>query len=576
MKGESTTKQKGIVRSLFVYLGGAWVVIEALNFLIDKYYWNSVVLDVLILMIIFGLPALVIFLLFDGKFTRKAIIMHSVNIAIMFSVVFFSIARPGRLDPRQIRLINFQSNQAKMAQNIRALAVLPFSNYTGDTENESVILGMHDALINELGRIGAIRVISKTSTLPLKNTEKTVKEIASDLDVDALIEASVLRVDQGIQISVKLINAMPEQQLWSKTFESPQEDFLALYNDIVIRISDQIQIALTSDEIYALENSGQVNPEAYKAYLNGVYHSETLNERGFELALESFKKSLALDSMYAPTYAGIAFAWIAGLQMRYVTVAEAIPEIYNNNMKALLIDPEYPEAHYIGALMSLQGEWDWKKSEEAFRKAIKGNPNHVLSHAYYSHLLMQQLRFEEAFEELETAVALDPKNPLVLSLYAVVSMHHGDLDKALELLQQAKELQQRPSGLNRLIEAIYFAKGNYEESVNEIGEIYGDMIKDFGKVNAIFNMEGYKPAMNELALQLQELSHLQSLHIALFYNRAGMEDEAISWIERGYEMHDPDMPYAFLPAELQNLRSDPRYRDLAEKMNLPIPEALSQ
>src|SRR5210317_896540 len=122
MKTQNISKQKGILRSLIVYLGGAWVLIEALNFLIDKYYWNSVVLDVLILVIIFGLPALVIFLLNDGKFTRRAIILHSVNVLLMLSVVIFSIARPGRLDSRQIRLFKFQANQIKMAQNIRALA----------------------------------------------------------------------------------------------------------------------------------------------------------------------------------------------------------------------------------------------------------------------------------------------------------------------------------------------------------------------------------------------------------------------------------------------------------------------
>jgi TolB-like protein len=490
----------------------------------------------------------------------------------MFSVVFFSIAKPGRLDPQQTRLINCQANQTKMAKNIRALAVLPFSNYTGDEENESVILGMHDGLINALGSIGALRVISKTSTLPYANTEKTVNEIAFDLDVDALIEASVLRVDEGISISVKLINAVPEQQLWSRTFESTQDDFFSIYNEIVNRIAKQIQIALSSEEISSLENAVQVNPEAYKAYLNGVYHSENIiNKQGFELALKNFSRSLALDSMFAPTYAGIAFAWIAALQGRMVTVAEAIPKIYSNNMKALSIDPNYSEAHYINALISAQSEWDWKKSEAAFRKAIEGNPNHVLSHAHYSHILMWQLRFEEAFNELEIALDLDPKNPMVLGLYAVVRLHHGDLDEALQLRQKLRELQPQRSGLSRVEEAIYYYKGDLEKSMIALEDNFGTKIRDFERVKNTFETAGYKSAMKELAEQLQEWIHVQPLFIAKFYNRAGMEEEAISWLERGYEVHDPDMPYAFLGTGSKNLRSDPRVRAIADKMNLPIP-----
>jgi TolB-like protein/Tfp pilus assembly protein PilF len=576
MKTQNISKQKGILRSLIVYLGGAWVLIEALNFLIDKYYWNSVVLDVLILVIIFGLPALVIFLLNDGKFTWRAIILHSVNVLLMLSVVIFSIARPGRLDSRQIRLIKFQANQIKMAQNIRALAVLPFSNYTGDLENEAVILGMHDGLINALSRIGGIRVISKTSTLAYANSEKTVREIASDLDVDALIEASVLRVDQGISISVKLVNAIPEQQLWLKTFESPKEDFFSIYNEIVERIANQIQIALISEENSHIENPVQVNPEAYKAYLTGVYHNENpTNKSWFELALENFNRSLALDSMYAPTYAGIAFAWIAALQNRRVTVAEAIPEIYSNNMRALSIDPNYSEAHYINALISAQSEWDWKKSEAAFRKAIESNPNHVLSHAHYGHFLMWHLRFEEAFNELETALDLDPKNPIVLSLYSVARVHHGDLDEALQLQQQLRELQPQRSGLTRIEDAVYYLKGDLKKSMIAIEDNFRTRIRDFERVKYTFETAGYKDAMKELADQLQEKTHVQSLIIAILYNRAGLEDEAIRWLERGYDVHDPGMPYAFLPIQFQNIRSDPRYRALAEKMNLPISELLS-
>ena len=569
------TKQKDILKHLFVYLGSAWVVIEALNFLIDKYYWNSRVLDILILIIIFGLPSMVIYLWFDRKFTRNAVILHSVNLAIMFSVIGLTLAKPGSLDPRQIRLLKFKEDQKKLAEKVRALAVLPFSNYTGDDANAPIILGMHDALINELGRISAIRVISKTSTLPYAQTDKSVKEIASDLKVDAIIEASVVNVDGGINITVKMINATPEQQLWSRTFESGREDFLGLYNRIVNDIASQINIALSPGETAYLKANRKVNPEAHKAFLQGMYYVESLTDRGLSLAMENFTRSIALDSLYAPAYAGLAFAWIAAVQMRNVTVAEGIPEIYNNYLTAMKLDPNYPQAHYIEALMSIQGEWNWEKGEAAFKKSIAGNPNHALSHAYYSHLLMFLRRFDKAFIELEKALSLDPNNSLIYDLYSVVLWHYGDLEQAMIMSEKAAELDPLgdKNGMDRFQESYYYQKGNLDKSMELTEMLYGDMVSDMDHVVEIYKTLGYQPAMKELATQLQDLAHLQSLMIAWFYNRAGMTEETIYWLERGYEMHDPDMPYAFLPIEFRGLVSNPRYVALAEKMKLPLPDS---
>ena len=170
-----------IGKTLFVYLGSAWVLIEALSFLIDKYYLNSGVLDILILLIIFGLPALIIFLWFDKKFTRRAIVLQSVNIAIALSVITFSTIHPNKVNPSQIRLIKFQKEQKKIASSVRSLAILPFSDLTGTESQASLVAGLHDALISEFGQIGAIRVISRTSTIPYAHSQKSIKTIASEL-----------------------------------------------------------------------------------------------------------------------------------------------------------------------------------------------------------------------------------------------------------------------------------------------------------------------------------------------------------------------------------------------------------
>jgi TolB-like protein len=173
------------------------------------------VLDILIILIIFGLPDKVIQLFLDRKFSRKAIILHSINIVVTIAVISFSFIKPNAFNTNQIRLIKFQNEQKKLAASVRSLAILPFSNFTGTESHASLVSGLHDALISEFGQIGAIRVISRTSTLPYANSQKSIKSIASELKVDAIIETSVLSVNEEIRIQVKLINAVPEQQLCS-------------------------------------------------------------------------------------------------------------------------------------------------------------------------------------------------------------------------------------------------------------------------------------------------------------------------------------------------------------------------
>ena len=255
--------------------------------------------------------------------------------------------------------------------------------------------------------------------------------------------------------------------------------------------------------------------------------------------------------------------------MGFVSVTEAITQIYKNNKAALNLDSNFPEAQYIKALMSFQGEWDWEKSEIAFQKAIELNPNHILSHAYYSHLLMILKRNDEALAELEIALELDPNNSLVLSLYAVVLWHHGELDQALELATRSFEINSDRLVFT-ILHATHYLKGDLNASMEMLELSYGDDIDNFDSIINEYEEFSYESAMVRLAGLLQEKSQRKHLQIAILLNRGGMHDAAINWLEKGVENHDTGMPYAFIPAELDNLRDDPRYEALAQKMNLPF------
>ena len=178
--------------------------IEVINFLIDKYNWDTEVLDVIILLVIFGLPASVIYEWFYRRFTRNAIILQLLNGLIAISVISYDLIIPNSINPTQLRLLRFKDNQKNLAEAIKSIAILPFSNYSRDSSQVYLAAGMHDALISELGQVGAIRVVSKTSTLRYENSQKTIQEIAAELKVDAIIEASILSADESIRIQLKL------------------------------------------------------------------------------------------------------------------------------------------------------------------------------------------------------------------------------------------------------------------------------------------------------------------------------------------------------------------------------------
>ena len=246
MEKPEQANKGNIVKTLIVYLGGAWVLIEALNFLIDKYNWNTTILDVIILLVIFGLPAVLIYTWFQQKFTRKAIILQAINGVVAIAVIVFTLSSPGSLNPTQLRLLKFKDNQKQLAESIQSILVLPFDNYTGNEDSEYYVAGMHSSLITDLGQIGALRVISNTSSRFFKGVDMPISQIASELDVDAAIEASISCLgDDSVCVQVRLISAsVEEQQLWVQDYRIEKTQILNFYNDVAKKISKEINIVL--------------------------------------------------------------------------------------------------------------------------------------------------------------------------------------------------------------------------------------------------------------------------------------------------------------------------------------------
>lgn len=448
---------------------------------------------------------------------------------------------------------------------IGSLAVLPFDNLTGDPEMDVLIAGMHDNLITTMSQLGSLRIISKTSTLKYADDTMSIQEIARELDVDAIVEASVLKAGDSVRINVQLIQAYPdEKHVWANVFDKPYKNILGLFNEVTRSITDEINITLNTIEEKEFSTSRTINQESYEAFLTGKFYAEQHPTiENLNLALDYFNRSIALDSSFAPAYAGVSWVWITRYQQNIAEGSIALPQIYKYNNRALELDPEYPESYYHKAVIRLQS-WDWELSEKAFLKSLELNPNHSFAHAHYSHLLMYQKRFAEAEPHLRMALQLDPLNPHIIGLCAIVYYSMGEIDKALSLINKGPDV----FGRLGILESMYYNKKDYKKSIELLLSRADSVIYNL-TLNE-YEVNGYKSALILLAKKLEQFERPPMIGVAKFYNRAGLHDEAIQRLEEAFERHDPNMQYVFANPEFDSLKEDPRYIEIAKKMNLPL------
>ncbi len=556
---------------LVVYLGGAWVFIEAVNFLIDKYGWDTAALDVIILIIIFGLPASIIYAWFNRKFTRGAIILLVINGIIAASVITINLIRPESMDPTQLQLLKSRDNQKKLAESIRALAILPFNNYTNNEEQAYLVSGLHDALISEMGQVGALRVISRSTSSMYINPGKSLKEIAAELKVDAIIEGAVMGDENGIKIQLKLISAFPEeQQLWSKSYDIELANIMNLYSDVLKTIAREINITLSPQEINRLDQSRPVNPEAYELYLKGRFNLAFLTPEGIKMAEEYFLKATEIDPQFAPAYGGLAGIWASLKQLNYIPPELADPKVNEYLEKAFDLDSSNAEVWrwYAGKLGNT--DFNWNACNMAMDKCLSLNPNFAEARAFYAHFLMIQNRWDEAWEQMSLALDLDPFNPLIKGFHGVLLMHSARYDEFFGLFEQLEK-----SGLGHIGLFIVLSQTDqYDRAIVQLKKIItaGKHENVIAVLDETYKTTNYSTALKVTADALAEISDTTFVSPSLIlqlYAMAGDREQTMYWIERLYIRRDPNLPYwAVIGPLTETYQDEPRYIEIMERINL--------
>lgn len=459
---------------------------------------------------------------------------------------------------------------------IESIAVLPLENLTGDPEQEFFADGMTAALITNLGQIRALRVISRTSVMRFKGARPPggLQEVAQNLDVDAIVEGSVLRSGRRVRITAQLIDAKTNRLLWSRLYERDLRDVLALHSEVTSAIAREIQITVTPEEVMPLRNARPVNPEAYELYLRGQYHYYKWRKEEFDKAIEYFQKSIEEDPNYAPAYVGLAtsygWLWILGL----LPPKETLPRFNAAVKKALELDDTLPEARYALAASAFYYQWNWDEAEAEFKRALALNPSLVEARYEYAWLLASIGRFAEAIVEAERAVHVDPLS--VNANLALGSMYSSarQYDQAIAQLRKTIELDPNDPRAYGFLANIYEQMEMYEEAVRarqKAMNLSGARPDEVAALGRAPTRSGPKRYWMWHLEQLKDTAKRRPVSPTMFariYTRLGDKDQALAWLEKAYKEHHWRM-VGLKGHRWDPLRDDPRYQELLRRMNLP-------
>ena len=465
--------------------------------------------------------------------------------------------------------------QSAAKRTISSIAVLPLDNYSGDPNQEYFSDGMTDELTTDLATISALRVISRGSVMQYKGAHRPpTPVIARALNIDAVVEGSVMRIGDKVRITAQLIDAPADRHLWAKSFERDSRDVLALQDELALAIAKEINVQLTPNEQTRLTSAPVVNPEAHDAYLKGRYFYGRPSDENLKKAIAQFAEAVGLDPNFAPAYSGLsdAYQW-AGLNEGVYTATESMLEAKAAAEKAIQLDDSSAEAHTSLGQFRAFYEFDWAGCESEIHRAFALNPNYAFAHDQFGVVLALQGRLDEASAEGKLAAELDPLSPEILLDTVFALAWQGNYEAAMEQANRAVDL-----------DPAFFLPRFAQGWINIAAGKIGDAIPELQKANVIESPPfvagwlGYAYGVTgdrTRAMAVIEELNRKSLHgyvppfnLAIVYLGMGDSGRAMDYLEQAYSEHSQWLCWLKMDRIFDPLRKEPRFIALMKKVHL--------
>ena len=460
---------------------------------------------------------------------------------------------------------------------VRSLAVLPLENLSAEPDEEFFADGMTDALITTLAQIAALRVISRTSVMRYKGARRPLPEIAKELNVDAIVEGTVLRSRGRIRIATQLIHAATDTHLWGRQYETDLRDVLTLQSDVARAIADEIRVQLSPRERSQLAKSRPVDPVAYETFLKGRHLWYKRSPDALRRAVESLQQAITLDPSYALAYAGLADAYVSAAWDLFGLAApsETYPKARRAAQKALELDPNCAEAHAALGWIAGGFDWNWAEAERELRRAIDLKPQYGPVHIWYSHFLRAMGRTEESLAESRRALACDPLG-LVLNMH--LGWHHlysRQYEKAIEQCLKTLELDSTFILAHLFLGQSYEQLGRFSEAVAsferivELSQRHPVYLAELGHGNAVAGRRADALRIVDELIAMSSGRYVAPRGIAEIHIGLDNAGEAFAWLDKAFVDRNGWLIHTRENPRYDRLRADPRYLDLVRRMNFP-------
>ena len=454
---------------------------------------------------------------------------------------------------------------------IESIAVMPLVNESGNPELEYLSDGITESLINSLSKLPTLKVKARDTVFRYKGADVIKEGAAKELAVQAVLVGRITQRADDLSLFLELIDAGTGDSLWSEDYNRKLKDLPALQTEITRDVSRKLRSRLSTADAKQLTSNYSENSDAYQDYLKGRYLWGRRTPESIRRAIDYFNQAIEKDPNYARAYAGLADAYVVPASR--MAPRDAMPKAKAAAMRALELDDTLAEAHTSLARVLQVYEWNWSEAEKEFKRAIELDPRYPVAHQWYGGYLERTGNIAEAINERKLALELDPLSTITNFELAQSYYFSRDYDKALRQLAATLELDPTFPAAIQYLPAVYVQKGMFEEAIASINAAQpGAAIGETGTPGYVYAVAGRKAeaiaAVEEL-LSLRKQQYVSAVSIALVYVGLGKKDEALSWLEKGYEERAFQMQALTVEPRWDSIRSDPRFAALRRRIGLP-------